>query len=326
MVSTSMETPQRRTVRLDALLLILPLVFLAAQVVIYGAVNDRFLSLPNALNLMRQSAVLLLVASGMSFVILIGSIDLSVGAIVTLTCIVVALLERDWNAGLWALPAAALVGIAAGAINAIFHLIGRIPSFLATLGTLGIFTGVSNIIGGGFNIHFEDSTVQWLASGRLINPIPNVALWALLLFGITSIIGARTHFGRYLFAVGGGETVAKLSGIGVQAVKAGAFLMSGLMAGLAGFLLVARASSATQHMGDSLMLEAIAAVVIGGTALSGGVGGVHRSITGVLVIAVMGNGLNVIGVHPFIQTIIKGAIIILAVALTLDRSKSEQVK
>jgi ribose/xylose/arabinose/galactoside ABC-type transport system permease subunit len=117
-----------------------------------------------------------------------------------------------------------------------------------------------------------------------------------------------------------------LSGIRVQLVKAGAFVMSGLMSGLAGFLLVARANTATQHMGDSLMLESIAAVVIGGTALSGGVGGVHRSITGVLVIAVMSNGLNVIGVHPFIQTIIKGAIIIAAVALTLDRSKSEQVK
>jgi ribose/xylose/arabinose/galactoside ABC-type transport system permease subunit len=316
MASASIETPQRRAVHSDLLLLILPLLFLAAQVVIYGAVNDRFLSLPNALNLMRQSAVLLLVASGMSFVILIGSIDLSVGAIVTLTCIVVSLLERDWNAGLWALPAAALVGLAAGAINAAFHLIGRIPSFLATLGTLGIFTGVSNIIGGGFNIHFDDRTVQWLASGRLIDPIPNVALWALLLFVVTSIVGA----------VGGGETAAKLSGIGIQAVKAGAFIMSGLMSGLAGFLLVARASTATQHMGDSLMLEAIAAVVIGGTALSGGVGGVHRSLTGVLVIAVMGNGLNVIGVHPFIQTIIKGAIIILVVALTLDRSKTEQVK
>ena len=326
MASASIETPQRRAVHSDLLLLILPLLFLAAQVVIYGAVNDRFLSLPNALNLMRQSAVLLLVASGMSFVILIGSIDLSVGAIVTLTCIVVSLLERDWNAGLWALPAAALVGLAAGAMNAAFHLIGRIPSFLATLGTLGIFTGVSNIIGGGFNIHFDDRTVQWLASGRLIDPIPNVALWALLLFVVTSIVGARTDFGRYLFAVGGGETAAKLSGIGIQAVKAGAFIMSGLMSGLAGFLLVARASTATQHMGDSLMLEAIAAVVIGGTALSGGVGGVHRSLTGVLVIAVMGNGLNVIGVHPFIQTIIKGAIIILVVALTLDRSKTEQVK
>lgn len=211
MASASIETPQRRAVHSDLLLLILPLLFLAAQVVIYGAVNDRFLSLPNALNLMRQSAVLLLVASGMSFVILIGSIDLSVGAIVTLTCIVVSLLERDWNAGLWALPAAALVGLAAGAMNAAFHLIGRIPSFLATLGTLGIFTGVSNIIGGGFNIHFDDRTVQWLASGRLIDPIPNVALWALLLFVVTSIVGARTHFGRYLFAVGGGETAAKLS-------------------------------------------------------------------------------------------------------------------
>lgn len=326
MTGTSPEAPRRSVLRSDLLMLLLPVILLLAQVIVFGLINDRFFSFPNALNLMRQSAVLLLLASGLSFVILIGSIDLSIGAIVTLSAIVVALLVRDLGFGLWSLPAAALVGLAAGAVNAFFHLIGRVPSFLATLGTMGIFTGISNIIGGGFNIHFEDPVVGWIAAGRLIGPIPNVALWSLILFGIVSAVGARTLFGRYLYAVGGGETVATLSGVRVQTVKAGAFLMSGLMAGVAGFLLVARAGTATQRMGDSLMLDAIAAVVIGGTALSGGVGGVHRAIIGVLVIAVMSNGLNVIGVHFFLQTIIKGAIVIIAVALTLDRSKSEFVK
>ncbi|MFB9261959.1 ABC transporter permease [Bradyrhizobium erythrophlei] len=316
----------RTNIRRQPVVLLLPVAFLITEILVFSIANDRFLSAPNVLNIMRQSAVLLLVASGLSFAILIGSVDLSVGAIVTLSAIAVALLVRDVNAGLWAFAAAAAIGLAAGATNACFHLFGRIPSFLATLGTMGIFTGISNILGGGFNIHFDEPVVKWMAAGRLIDPIPNVALWSLILFGVVSFVGARTHFGRYVVAVGGGETVARLSGVRVGVVKAGAFLMSGLMAGIAGFLLVARAGSATQRMGDSFMLEALASVVIGGTALSGGIGGVHRSIMGVLVIGVMSNGLNVVGVHPFIQTIIKGAVIILAVALTLDRSKSEFVK
>src|SRR5665213_2276617 len=133
MTSASQELSRRAMPRSDLLMLFLPLILLLAQIVVCGLINDRFFSFPNALNLMRQSAVLLLVASGLNFVILIGSIDLSIGAIVTLSAVVVALLVRDLGFGLWSLPAAALVGLTAGAVNAFFNLIGRVPSFLATL-------------------------------------------------------------------------------------------------------------------------------------------------------------------------------------------------
>jgi len=218
------------------------------------------------------------------------------------------------------------LGLAAGALNAGLHLLGRIPSFLTTLGTMGILTGVSTWLAGGANVHFDDRTITWLASGRLLLGIPNVALWSIAIFLLCASVATCTHFGRSVVVVGGGEAVAALSGIRVGAVKTGAFLMSGLLAGLAGFLLVARSSTGTSRMGDDLMLDAIAAVVIGGTALSGGIGGVHKALFGTLVITIMSNGLNVSGVSPFTQVVIKGFVLVLAVALLLDRSKSEFVK
>jgi ribose/xylose/arabinose/galactoside ABC-type transport system permease subunit len=305
---------------------LLPIGLLLIQVVVFACLNERFWSLANLFNLMRQSAILLLVSTGSSFVILVGSIDLSVGAIATLSAIATSLALRDYSVGLWALPVAMALGLAAGAFNAGLHLIGRIPSFLTTLGTLGIFTGMSMWLAGGENVVFDDRTITWLASGRLLFGMPNVALWSLLVFVLCTLIAARTHFGRNLVVVGGGESVAALSGVRVFAVKAGAFLMSGALAGLAGFLLVARTGTGTSRMGDDLMLDSIAAVVIGGTALSGGIGGVHKALFGVLVITVMSNGLNVSGVNPFTQIVIKGAIVVLAVALSLDRSKTEFVK
>ena len=142
----------------------------------------------------------------------------------------------------------------------------------------------------------------------------------------TVFLGLKTKFGRYMYAIGGGERVSLLSGIAVKRYKISAFAMSGFFCGLAGVLLVARTSTGTARMGEGLLLESIAAIVMGGTALSGGVGGVHRTIIGVLVIAILSNGLNVIGVHPYMQIIIKGLVVVMAVAMTLDRSKIEFVK
>jgi ribose/xylose/arabinose/galactoside ABC-type transport system permease subunit len=316
-----------KVVRQQALFVtLLPVALLLIEALIFGLSNERFLSMVNLFNVMRQSAILLLVATGSSFVILVGSIDLSVGAVATLTAIATALVVRDHEFGLWSFPIAMAIGLVAGAFNAALHLLGRIPSFLTTLGTMGIFTGISTWLAGGANVVFADPNITWLASGRLLFGIPNVALWSLAIFLLCAFVAARTHFGRNLVVVGGGEAVAELSGVRVFAVKAGAFLMSGLLAGLAGFLLVARSGTGTSRMGDDLMLDAIAAVVIGGTALSGGIGGVHKALFGVLVITVMSNGLNVSGVNPFTQIVIKGVVVVLAVALLLDRSKTEFVK
>lgn len=306
---------------------IVPLAFLILLVGVFTALNPRFLSWVNVFNLMRQSSILLLVATGTTFVILMGAIDLSIGSIVTLVAIAVALLVRD--AGLGATEVvliSCLIGGACGLINGLLIVKARVPAFVATLSTMIVFSGISTWVAGGANVTFRNANLTWLASGKLIWEFPNSGLFALVIFAVAAFVGARSLFGRSLYAIGAGGTTAKLSGINVYRTQLTAFAVSGMLCGFAGMLLVSRTATGTARMGDDLLLEAIAAVVMGGTALSGGAGGVHRTILGVLVISVLKNGLNVAGVHPYVQVFITGLIVILAVTLTLDRSRLAFVK
>jgi ribose/xylose/arabinose/galactoside ABC-type transport system permease subunit len=305
---------------------IAPLSFFLVQVIFFASYNPRFLSWINVFNLMRQSSILLLVAIGGSFIILMGSIDLSVGSIVSLVAIASAILVRDYGVGVWVILLAVGIGAACGLANGTIFLYGKIPSFLTTLGTMMVLEGISTLLSGGENIFFTNGTLNWIASGTLIWRFPNSGIWALAIFGIAIFLGLRTHFGRYMYTIGGGEKVSQLSGIPITRHKLIAFVMSGFFCGMAGVLMVARTRCGTARMGEGLLLESVAAIVMGGTALTGGVGGVHRTIIGVLVIAILGNGLNVIGVHPYLQIVIKGLVVILAVAMTLDRSKIEFIK
>jgi len=306
---------------------LVPVAFLILLVVVFTLLNPRFLSLPNVFNLMRQSSILLIVAAGTTFVILMGAIDLSIGAIVTLVAITAAILLRD--AGMGAAEViliSCLIGAVCGLLNGLLVLRAGVPAFVATLSTMTIFSGVSAWVAGGANITFRNADLTWLASGKLIWQIPNSGLLALVIFAIAAFVGARSLFGRSLYAIGAGETTARLSGINVSRTQLVAFVVSGVLCGVAGLLLVARTSTGTARMGDDLLLDAIAAVVMGGTALSGGAGGIHRTILGVLVISVLKNGLNVAGVHPYAQIFITGLVVIIAVTLTLDRSRLAFVK
>jgi Ribose/xylose/arabinose/galactoside ABC-type transport systems, permease components len=306
---------------------LVPVLFLVLLVVAFTLLNDRFLSWVNLFNLMRQSSILLLVATGTTFVILMGAIDLSIGSIVTLVAITAALLLRDSGLGAAeVLLIGAAIGAACGLINGALVVYARVPAFVATLSTMIVFGGVSTWVAGGANVTFRNADMTWLASGKLIGQIPNSGLWALAIFAVAAFVGARSIFGRALYAIGAGETTARLSGINVPRTQMVAFVVSGVLCALAGLMLVARTSTGTARMGDDLLLEAIAAVVMGGTALSGGAGGVHRTILGVLVISVLKNGLNVAGVHPYVQICITGLIVIIAVTLTLDRSRLAFVK
>ncbi|WOH80160.1 ABC transporter permease [Bradyrhizobium sp. BEA-2-5] len=304
-----------------------PLLLLVAMVIVFALINPRFLSWVNLFNLMRQSSILLIVSTGITFVILMGALDLSVGAIVTLVAISSAVLIRDFDFGATGIAfAAAAVGALCGLMNAVLVLRLRLPSFVATLGTMTILGGISTWISGGVNVFFRSPDLTWFASGSIIGRIPNSGVLALLIFAAASFIGARSHFGRSLFAIGAGGVAARLSGIDVLRTKAIAFVVCGMLCGTAGLLLVARTSTGTARMGDDLLLQAIAAVVMGGTALSGGSGGVHRTLIGVLVIAVLQNGLNIAGVHTYIQIMVTGLIVILSVTVTLDRSRLAFIK
>lgn len=315
----------KATPDIDLRTIILPIVAIVVLIAYFTWVNPLFFSSTNALNIGRQSSVLLIVALAGTIVILIGSIDLSVGALVTLTGILVALsVDRLGVLG------ATLVGISVGAlvglINGALVTMLKVPSFLVTLGMLSVLSGVANQISQGQSILFMDSLLPELVNGSYVLGVPNIIWFALLATAALTVVAFRTMLGRYLYALGGGEIVAAHAGVPVTFYKILAFVLSGAICGLAGVMLTGQVGAGTPTAGSSLLLNSIAAVVMGGTALSGGIGGPHRTFLGVLVIAILTNGMDVTEVDSFTQDIVKGFVIILAVSLTIDRSKYAFIK
>jgi len=305
---------------------VLALLSLVLLIIVFSAMNHRFFSVDNLFNILRGTSVLLVAASGATFIIMMGSIDLSVGALVGGAGIVAGVLLRDYGFGAWAIPAVLVLGLIVGAFSGFLFAYVKLPSFLVTLGTLSIVVGLSDVLVGGIpvQIHREQLYVRLL--GGDIHGFPVISLWAILVVVICYIVAFRTRFGRYMFALGGGERVAALAGLPVRRYKLYAFLVAGALAAFAGALLAARLSSGTPGMGDSYLLDSIAAVVMGGTALSGGVGGPHRTVLGALIIGILSNGLNLVGVDPFWQQVVKGFVVILAVAMSIDRKQVQIIK
>jgi ribose transport system permease protein len=301
-----------------------PLVILPLLVIVFTSLNSRFFTSENLLNIVRQSSVLMVLAMAATFVIIMGSIDLSVGSIVTLAGLTGAVLIRDL--GEIAVLLIPLIGLAGGAINGALFAFGKLPSFLVTLGTLYAFQGLALYIGEGTSVPLAlGLSLDPIINGEVLG-IPTIALWALLLLVIGILVLRYTRFGRYTYVLGGGESVARLSGVPVARYKFYFFLISGLLASLAGMLLMFRNGGGDPNMGTSLLLPTIAAVVMGGTPLTGGVGGVHRTVLGVLIITVLSNGMTLANVHPYLQVVIQGCVVIGAVALAMDRSRLTLVK
>jgi len=302
----------------------LPYLMLILLLLVFYFITPIFLSRDNILVLLAQGMVLLLVSSAATFPILMGSIDLSIAANTTLTGIVAALFIP--RIGVYAAIPALLVGVGFGLLNGTVSVRLKLPSFIITLGTMSIMNGTGLLLSGGSPIWFQNDAFTWISKGTLFGGLQNIVVWSVLAYIFFSYIGSYTRFGRYLVAIGGAEKIAKLSGINVEKYRTLAFTFTGLLCGLAGILQISRVESASPHFGAKLLMEAIAAVVIGGTPVSGGVGGIHRTIIGVLVITVLSNGLDVALVHPYYQSIIKGVVMLAAVVLTLDRSMLSLVK
>jgi ribose transport system permease protein/putative xylitol transport system permease protein len=314
-----------RTSELSIKTIVLPIVAIIVLIAYFSIVNPLFLSSSNALNIGRQSSVLLMVSLAETVVILIGSIDLSIGSLVTLSGIISAAAVDSFG-----VPGATVIGIGIGAfvglVNGGLVTMLRVPSFLVTLGMLSILSGVSNQISQGQSILFTDQLLPNLVNGSVVLGIPNVIWFALIATAVLTLVAFRTKLGRYLYALGGGEVVASHAGVPVTFYKVLAFVLSGAICGLAGVMLTGQVGAGTPTAGSGLLLNAIAAVVMGGTALSGGIGGPHRTFLGVLVIAILTNGMDVTEVNSFTQDIVKGVVIILAVSLTIDRSKYPFIK
>lgn len=306
---------------------VLPLAALLILVVFFAVRAEAFLTPANLTLITGQAGILLLAALGATLVIVAGSVDLSVGSIALLTGAVIA---YAINAGIGdpvlVVAISVAVGAVIGLINGVVFAYGRVPSFIATLGTLSLFAGIGLTVLQGSTINFTNQTVRDLAIGQLIPNVQNAALIAAVAFFVVWFLARRTRFGLYVYAIGGNERVVELAGVRTRRVKVLILVVSGITAGLAGLLLTAQLGAAGPTLGSTILLDSIAAIVIGGTALSGGVGGVGRTVLGVLILTVLSNGLNQIGAQDYTQTIIKGLVIIVAAVFTMASQRKLIVK
>src|SRR5262245_34583257 len=278
--------------------------------------SPDFLTVGNVMNVMRQVSINALIAFGMTLVILLGGIDLSVGSILAVSSVLTAMLM---NAG-YDPVLATLVGILAGAvmgsINGLIVAKGKVAPFIATLGMMTALRGVSLVLTNGSPITcFSSEFFAMLGGGYLAGLIPVPVVWMLAMFALFWFVLTKTVFGRHVYATGGNAEAAKLSGVKTDRVQIGVYVLSGAMAAMAGVILTSRLNSAQPTAGVGYELDAIAAVVVGGTCLRGGRGWIFGTLVGALLIGVLNNGLNLMGVSSFYQQVIKGAVILLAVLL-----------
>ena len=295
---------------------------LVALCVFFSLTNDRFLSVANFTNIFQQVAVIAITAFGMTWVILLGEIDLSVGSIIAVAGMVGAQII-----GLgWGFAPALVLTLAAGAAMGLFNGVMTakllLPSFIVTVATMSIFRGLVSLPTGGAPAMNMDPT--WIAIGaNSFLGVPIIIWVVLVLFVVNHVALAHTTFGRKTYLTGGNREAALYSGINVDAMKIRIFMISGLMAAISGILLSSRLYSAQTNAGMSYELDAIAAAVLGGTSLSGGVGTMVGTLIGALIIGVLNNGMNMLSVPYFYQLIVKGLVILVAVYLDV-RSKQRQ--
>ncbi|MCM2435973.1 ABC transporter permease [Agrobacterium rosae] len=304
----------------------LPIVALLVLIVYFALQQPAFLSPLNLTVMGAQSGPLLLISLGATFIVLMGSIDLSVAAVAALASAISAVLLQNFGTShTTAFLAVVGFGIAAGLLNSVLSTVLRLPSFIATLASSSIFTGIMLHVLEGTALFVNDDDFSMVANGQIIPRMPNVLLLAVLLWVVLSLTTSHTRFGRYIVAIGAGERVAKLSGIAINRYKTYAFVLSSTLAAIGGFFLLSRLGSATPSIGDGYLLDTVAAIVVGGTALTGGVGGAQRTLLGVALITILSNGLNVSGVSTFTQEIVKGVVIVIAVLTTIDRVSLQDI-
>ena len=278
--------------------------------------TPHFLSTTNLLNVVEQSTLIGIIAVGMTFVILTAGIDLSVGSIVALSGVAMG---TAFRAGLPIFGAALTglaVGLACGLANGALITMGRLPPFIATLGMMSIARGGALMLSDGRPISGYPDGFRALATGDLLG-IPVPVLVMLVIYGIAHFVLSRATLGRYTYAIGGNEEAAELSGIRVRAYKSAVYGIAGLLSAVTSILLVARLDSAQPIAGIMYELDAIAAVVIGGTSLLGGSGSVIGTLIGALIMGVLRNGLNLLDVSSYLQQVAIGGVIIVAVLLDM---------
>jgi ribose transport system permease protein len=299
-----------------------PLIGLIVLCIFLTFASDKFLSIRNFLNVLDQITVLGIIAVGMTLVILIGGIDLAVGSVLALSMMVLGYLNIVLGVPMYlaiplALVAASVNGLIAGLLITRFN----VPAFIATLAMMSVTRGVANMITDGQQITGFPAWFNMSAIMRYGGFLTSTVAVMLVVFLIAFLYLRYRYGGRALYAIGGNPEVARLAGINVKGMTVMVYTVCSLLAGLAGLVLAARLDSAQPSLGTSYELDAIAAVVIGGTSLSGGTGGIGGTIIGVLIIGVLRNGLNLLSVSPFVQQVVIGLVIVMAVTAETFRKR-----
>jgi len=281
--------------------------------IVLAVSSSQFLTVSNLLNLLDQNAAIGIVACAATLVIIGGGFDLSVGAVFAMAGVIAAEAAASMPPGL-ALAAGVITGLVLGVINGFIVTVGRVHSFIATLATSIIIGGLALIITNGFLVDVADPGFSDVGRGMVGQVSYAVIIWAAFAVFCTVLL-SRSAFGRHVYAAGGNPEAARFSGVAVGRVRAVTFALSGLAAGIAGVIVASRVATGQADTGTGMELTAIAAVVVGGTSISGGEGAVWRTVLGVMFIALIGNGFNLLSIEPLYQQIVQGAIILGAVAL-----------
>ncbi len=326
----AVSVPQRRLqVRADAMQTVLAFAALIVLFVVFSLASPNFLQFSNIVGILLATAVNGVLALGVTFVIITGGIDLSIGTVMTFAAVMTGLVITNWQLPV---PLGVLAGLTGGAlaglVNGLIIAKLKIPPFIATLGMLNVAKGLALVLSNLKPIYFTDAPIfNTIAMGSLLGAIvpgftiPNAVLILFVAAIIASLILNKTILGRYAFALGSNEEAARLSGVNVNSWKIAVYTLTGLFSGLAGVMIASRLNSAQPALGQGYELDAIAAAVIGGTSLSGGEGSILGTIIGAFIISTLTNGLRILSVPQEWQTVVTGGIVIVAVYLDIVRRR-----
>ena len=301
--------------------IIIALLVLCVLLAVLPATSSSFLSTQNMFNILRQISTNMLIACAMTMVIILGGIDLSVGSIIALSGVIAAGCVSRYELPIAvALIAGVLVGVVIGVFNGFVICKTTIPPFIVTLATMNIARGLAKVYTGGSPVRVVTKEWQFIGAGY-IGPVPVPVIIMIIAIIITALMMNKTKLGRHIYAVGGNTQAAEFSGIKVARVKFIVHAYAGLMAGLAGIILASRMYSGQPTAGEGAEMDAIAAVVVGGTSMAGGSGKIGGTIIGALIIGVLNNGLNLMNVNSFWQDVVKGVVILLSVFIDYIRNR-----
>ena len=318
----------RKTTKIDIkkIVNLVPVIVIVALMIIFSFLSPAFIRVRNIIEILQLSSIYLLIAAGVTFPILMGSIDLSITGIIVGSGVLAATIAPV--GGFFTVFLILFIGLCLGLFNGFLVAKVKLPSFIVTLATNFIYCGIAVALTEGYNINIRSNFFSNISNGRMIPGIPNSIILAGIVYIVFVYLSEKTKTGRYIMAIGGKEDVAARMGINVAKYKIIAFALSGLLIGCGTLFLSSRLGMASAQLGSGYLFSTLIAVVVGGTALSGGVGGVRRTILGVLIITILENGMTLGGIDVRIQYMVKAVILIGSVYLISipDRSRQDLMK